>query len=168
MLYIRIINEEIIYPYQIGNLRKDYPQTSFPKEQSLGLLANYNIYSVLETDPPTYDQDTHSLIELEPLLINNIWVQQWDLRLLTEEELFEKIPKFVTALQGMRVIKEMELVESFVQWKNSLDQIEDFEVLSFLDKAQNWVYDDPILNNALISLNLIEQKDNLFKLANTL
>jgi hypothetical protein len=168
MIYLKKINEEIIYPYQLGSLQKEYPQTSFPREKSLLLLSEYGVFPVQETEQPGYDPNTHKLMENSPLLVNYEWIQQWEIIELTAEELFDRIPKTVTALQGMRAIKAAGLIEGFITWKNSLDPIEDFETLAFLEKAQTWVYDDPILNNALISLNLIEQKDNLFKLANTL
>lgn len=78
------------------------------------------------------------------------------------------VPKTVTALQGMRAIKAAGLVPAFLAWKGALDPVTDFEITAFLEKAQNWVYDDPILNAALVSLGVANQKAALFTLANSL
>ena len=77
-------------------------------------------------------------------------------------------PPSVTALQGMRAIAATGLVAAFLEWKAGLDPVTDFETIAFLDKAQTWVYDDPILNAALIALGIEAQKDALFTLAGTL
>ena len=74
----------------------------------------------------------------------------------------------VTALQGMRAIQAAGLVAEFLAWKNSLDPVDDFEALAFLEKAQTWRADDPTLNAALLALGIADQKDALFALAATL
>ena len=79
-----------------------------------------------------------------------------------------EVPQSVTALQGMRAVKAAGLVDQFVAWKAGLDPVADFEIIAFLDKAENWQYDDPILNDALNAFGVAEQKDDLFLLAATL
>jgi hypothetical protein len=74
----------------------------------------------------------------------------------------------VTALQGMLAISAFGLIEQFNTWKASLDPVLDFEVITFLDKAQHWGYDSPVLNAALLLLGIEEHKDALFELASTL
>ena len=103
-----------------------------------------------------------------PINLNGNWTQQWTIRNLTPEELQDRIPKVVSTLQGMLAIKEAGLVPAFLAWKATLDPVIDFETLAFLEKAQTWVYDDLILNEALVALGIESQKDALFTLANTL
>lgn len=91
---------------------------------------------------------------------NNIEVGHW-------EAIIGKIQS-VTALQGMLAISAFGLIEQFNNWKASLDPVLDFEVIAFLDKAQHWEYDSPVLNAALLVLGIEEHKDTLFELASTL
>lgn len=74
----------------------------------------------------------------------------------------------VTALQGMLAISAFGLIEQFNTWKASLDPVLDFEVIAYIDKAQHWEYDSPVLNAALLLLGIEEHKDTLFELASTL
>ena len=74
----------------------------------------------------------------------------------------------VTALQGMLAISAFGLIEQFNIWKASLDPVLDFEVIAYIDKAQHWEYDSPVLNAALLLLGIEEHKDTLFELASTL
>jgi len=75
----------------------------------------------------------------------------------------------VSALQGMKAIKQAGLVASFLAWKATLDPIEDFEALAFFDKAPTWRRDNPYLIQGATALGLTdEQIDQLFQLAATL
>lgn len=74
----------------------------------------------------------------------------------------------VSALQGMRAIAAAGLAQAFLTWKASLDPLRDFEAIAFLDKAQSWRADNPILNTALETLGVADQKDALFELAASL
>jgi hypothetical protein len=78
------------------------------------------------------------------------------------------VPQSVKALQGMRAIKHAGLVQKFIDWKATLDPITDFEIIAFLEKAENWNYDDPIIDEVLTSFGEIGRKDELFILAATL
>jgi hypothetical protein len=80
----------------------------------------------------------------------------------------EQPPTSVSALQGMRAVKAAGLVGAFLAWKAALDPVADFEALAFLDKAQTWEYDDPILNAALVAVGATDRKADLFRLAATL
>lgn len=157
-----------IYPYYPATLREEYPNTSFPFEMSNTLLAEYDIYPVTLTDKPVYNQNTQKIVETEPELIEGQWTQQWSVIDLTEQELEDRIPKVVSSLQGMLAIKAAGLVSGFLTWKSTLDPVEDFETISFLEKAQTWTYDDPALNSALVILGIENQKAALFTLAATL
>jgi hypothetical protein len=81
----------------------------------------------------------------------------------------EPVPEEVTALQGLRAIKQAGLVASFLTWKSDLDPIEDFDMLAFFEKAPTWRRDNPYLIQGATALGLTDaQLDNLFALAATL
>jgi hypothetical protein len=156
------------YPYSLADLHRDHPHTCFPDTPSLELLAAYEVYPVAQTAPPAIDAATQGLAETLPILVDDQWTQQWAVRDLTTEEIAERTPKSVTALQGLRAIHAAGLVPAFLAWKATLDPVDDFEAIAFLEKAQTWVYDDPVLNAALAQLNMTTQKAALFTLASTL
>jgi len=55
------------YPYSIGNLRRDNPQTSFPRDPSEALLAVYNVYPVRRTERPEINPLRQDLTESTPI-----------------------------------------------------------------------------------------------------
>lgn len=166
-MYIKITETGPV-DYSITNLRLDNPNVCFPQQPSDELLADFDVYQLYSLDQPTIDPNTQIVESTSRINLNGNWTQQWTIRNLTPEELQDRIPKVVSALQGMLAIKEAGLVPAFLAWKATLDPVIDFETLAFLEKAQTWVYDDLILNEALVALGIESQKDALFTLANTL
>jgi len=164
-MYIRLPNS---YPFLPTQLRQEYPNTSFPREMRDETLAEYGVFPVTPVPEPSYDSDAESLEEAPPALVEGVWTQQWTVRTLTAEELQARIPQAVTALQGMLAIQAAGLTTDFLAWKNALDPVADFAVLAFLERAQTWRYDDPILSAALVALGIESQKNALFTLAATL
>ena len=69
------------YPYSIGLLRRDNPNTSFPASPTLAQLAEWNVFPVKDAEPPVYDPLAYRLIESmsSPDLINGEWIQVWEL-----------------------------------------------------------------------------------------
>jgi len=106
--------------------------------------------------------------EVPPVLVDGVWTQQWVVRDLTVEELQARVPRSVSRLQGMLAIAEAGLAAQFLDWKAGLDPVTDFAALAFLEGAQTWEYDHPLLNAALEALGVEAQKDALFTLAATL
>lgn len=90
-MYIKVNNGIIEkYPYSIGELRKDNPQTSFPKNPSESLLAEWNVYPVKQIDRPIYDAITQNITEGNPIKLNDEWVQNWIVFEATSEEIAER------------------------------------------------------------------------------
>jgi hypothetical protein len=76
--------------YSIGQLRRDNPQVSFPKNIPDDTLAEYSVYPLTLTDQPTYDQATHRIEEGTPVLVDSAWTQAWNVIALTAEEIAQK------------------------------------------------------------------------------
>ncbi len=168
-MYARLVDGAIVsYPLSLPDLRRAFPNVSFANQPLAEDLAAMGVVEVFMGQQPAYNPDAQDLVQGVPTLENGKWYEQWSVRELTAEELLDRVPKSVTALQGMRAIKAAGLVPAFLAWKNALDPVEDFEVIAFLDKAQTWVYDDPVLNTALEQLTLSGQKAALFSLASKL
>lgn len=77
------------YPYTIGNLRRDNPQTSFPKRPDNSLLAEWGLQPVAKVDYPSVDH-TKNVVEGNPVLVGGIWTQVWNVVNATAEEITER------------------------------------------------------------------------------
>ena len=74
MLYLKAINDQVEqYPYSLGQLRKDNPSTSFPRQPSLADLAEFNMYPVTEVTPTLADGE--KLVKVwTPTLVSGEWI----------------------------------------------------------------------------------------------
>ena len=75
-MYVKATNNIAeTYPYSIGDLRRDNPNTSFPKSPTDTLLADWDIYPVTIAQDPAYDPRTHRVVnDALPTLINGAWI----------------------------------------------------------------------------------------------
>jgi hypothetical protein len=56
MLLVKTANGQVEqFPYTLGDLRRDNPQTSFPKKIGDAILASYGIYHVMPDPQPEHD-----------------------------------------------------------------------------------------------------------------
>lgn len=108
-MYVKAINGVVeSYPYSIGNLRKDNPQVSFPKNFTPEMLATWNVYPVEPVDSPIVDY-TQNLKESEPIYIDGRWKQNWIITPATADEI-ASLQQSQT--QNMRVTRDELLVKS--------------------------------------------------------
>lgn len=83
MLYLRIVNGSIQYPYQIGQLRKDNPYTVLDSEVA---LAKYDVYSVAQVTPPEVNALTQRHEQTTPVQVDGKWTQVWRVVDLPEDQ----------------------------------------------------------------------------------
>ena len=63
MLLVKTANGEVEqFPYTLGDLRRDNPQTSFPKQIGGAILASYGIHHVMPNAEPDYDPLVQTLV----------------------------------------------------------------------------------------------------------
>ena len=60
--------------YTLGQLRRDNPQTSFPKSVPDDLLASYDVYPYTRPVAPEYDSLTHRLTDGAFEQVEGVWV----------------------------------------------------------------------------------------------
>ena len=89
MRYLRIKNNEIIYPYSINQLKIDEYNVSFPQNINNVILGEYDVYEVLITPKP--NDYTKNIEEGVPELINGKYYQSWESIDATEEEIENRI-----------------------------------------------------------------------------
>jgi hypothetical protein len=79
-----------IFPYSIGNLRRDNPNVSFPRNPSDALLASYDVFPVATQAPPEHDPATQNLNQATPTLVDGQWLQTWQVTDASAREIFER------------------------------------------------------------------------------
>ena len=72
--------------YSIGQLRRDNPNTSFPKVPSDALLADWGVYPYTVQDRPDYDQFTQTVVRTGIEQVEGVWVQGWVVEDLSVED----------------------------------------------------------------------------------
>jgi hypothetical protein len=72
--------------YSIGQLKKDNPNTSFPKSPSEALLASYGVYPYTVQDRPTVDYLTQTVTPAALTQVNGAWTQGWEVSNLSAED----------------------------------------------------------------------------------
>ena len=76
------------YPYSVGLLRKENPNTSFPKQVSAEDMASFNVYPVTEVTPTV--SDTQKLVKVwTPTLVGGDWVLAHEAVDLTSDDIAE-------------------------------------------------------------------------------
>lgn len=76
------------YPYTVGQLRRDNPNTSFPKNVPDHVLADYGVYRVVEANGPAYNDKTQRIqISELPELIDGVWTLTKTVVDLTAEQI---------------------------------------------------------------------------------
>ena len=86
-MYLRIKPDNTrTYPYNPNELRRDHPDTSFPQQIPDTLAQEYNVFKVDPTERPVIDR-TQRVIEVDPVLVGDVWTQQFQVENKSSEEL---------------------------------------------------------------------------------
>ena len=91
-MYVLAPNQAVVrFPYSAGNLRRDNPNTSFPKVISDKLMADFNVFPVTYEDRPEYVPATHYLeTSATPVLKNGEWVLTSTVIAFTAEQIADR------------------------------------------------------------------------------
>jgi hypothetical protein len=74
------------YPYSIGMLRRDNPNTSFPKSPSDAFLRSWGVERVEIVDRPDVGVDK-TAVEGAPVRSGDKWIQSWSMVFASAEEI---------------------------------------------------------------------------------
>ena len=114
-MYALITNQQVEkYPYSIGQLRKDNPQVSFPKNPSDAVLASYGVLPVATAAQPSFDPATQKVAEGTPADIAGQWTQVWNVTQLTADEIAAQ----QLALQDAIVAQTQQRLDDFAKTRN--------------------------------------------------
>jgi len=84
-MYIKVTNGQA-KTYTIGTLRKDNPNTSFPKNISESTLAEYDVYPCIVADKPSCNELTEIVKSNGFSQVNGVWTQTWQVLARNDEE----------------------------------------------------------------------------------
>jgi hypothetical protein len=84
-MHIRVTNGQP-EKYTIGQLRRDNPNVSFPKQIPDTILAGYNVFPVTPVERPATDH-TKNVAEGPLTLVDGVWTQSWVITDASAEEL---------------------------------------------------------------------------------
>jgi len=134
------------YPYTIGNLRRDNPNTSFPKKPSDELLEDFGMFRVAKVDRPEYDH-TKNIAEGTPVQVNGVWTQVWDVTDASAEEIAERTANESVSVRAKRdnliaetdylALTDNTLTEAMATYRQALRDITDHANFPYLNE-EDW------------------------------
>ena len=74
-MYLRIINNEISYPYTIKDLKAAHRNITFPNEIGEETMTQFDLYEVGQTPKP--NDYTKNITEGTPTLIDGVYYKSW-------------------------------------------------------------------------------------------
>lgn len=80
-MYVKITSGSVdTYPYNVGQLRRDNPNTSFSSRIPLNILEEYGVFPVSVSDMPVVDDRTQLAVQdSTPSLIDGAWTVDWNI-----------------------------------------------------------------------------------------
>jgi hypothetical protein len=112
-MFVKVTNGQIDqYPYTVGDLRRDNPNTSFPKQVPETTMAGFGMFPVGYEAAPEYDPMTHRLQHSsEPVLADGKWVLTKTVVALTPEQIADR-----DAAKGAEVRKQRDKLIADTDW----------------------------------------------------
>jgi len=100
-MYIKLTNGTPT-KYTIGQLRRDNPNTSFPKRISDEVLAEWDVYPYVMQSVGNVNYDTHEVVSGNIEQVNGVWTQLRSLQQRPSDEV----------AQRMRLLRDRKLAET--------------------------------------------------------
>ena len=103
-MFVKITNGQVTkYPYTVGDLRRDNPNTSFPKTVPETTMASYGMYPVSYEAAPDYDPLTHRLQHSSvPSLVDGEWKLTKTVVALTSDQIANATSAKATEMRKVR------------------------------------------------------------------
>ena len=110
-MYVKITNGSVdTYPYNVGKLRRDNRNISFPKQIPNDMLESYGIFPVTFVDMPTINARTQKTDRARvPSLVDGSWTIDWTTTNKTTEEIAEYD---ANTAAGHRATRDAKLAET--------------------------------------------------------
>ena len=142
-MFVKITNGKIDqYPYTVGDLRRDNPKTSFPKQIPETTMAAFGMYPVGYEAAPDYDPLTHRIQNSNvPSLIDGEWKLTKTVVALTSEQIAD-----ATAAKAKEMRKKRDALLADTDWMALSDVTMSAETTTYRQALRditahtNWPY----------------------------
>ena len=148
-MYVKATNGTVDqFPYTIGQLRRDNPNTSFPKNVPESTLESWGVFKVIMGQAPDHDPRTHKIIQDEsPTFTGGNWRLGWTVSAKNDEEI-----AYERAVQEKRIrsdrdsklketdfyaLSDVTMTADMSAYRQALRDITDHENFPWLDE-QDW------------------------------
>lgn len=102
-MFAFIENNEIEeYPVASGDIRRRFPQTSFPKSLDGVDLSGFGVVAIADADKPSINIETQRIEEGTPALVDGVWKQVWNVIDFNSTELAEITANKAAAIRSER------------------------------------------------------------------
>lgn len=103
-MFVKITNGQVAaYPYTVGQLRRDNPNTSFPKNVPEATMAAFGMFPVGYEAAPDFDPMTHRIEHSNlPVLKDGKWVLAKTVVALTAEQIADRDAAKATEVRNRR------------------------------------------------------------------
>lgn len=102
-MYVLAPNQTVeTFPYSIGALRRDNPNTSFPANPTEQTLAEWNVFPVIDKPAPDYNPATQNCNQINPTLKGSTWEMTWTVTPATPEQITERTAAKKTEVRQQR------------------------------------------------------------------
>lgn len=147
-----------------SEIRQAYPNISFPTDVSDNIIEELGLFPIISAPIPECS-NTQTYEEVTPILIDNIWTQQWLVRDLTSEEIKARVPKAVTPRQARLALFQFNLLSDVENWVNThYDPVVKIEFEHATEFRRDW----PLIIDYCLEKEISEeQMDSLFIYAAT-
>ena len=109
--------------YSIAKLKRDHPNTSFPADIPVALLAEYNVFEVVPTDKPTHTDGELAVQTGGVVKVGNEWQWEWVVRPKTTGELATEAANLVQNVNARIMSIKREASKRIIaiapEWKQS-------------------------------------------------
>jgi len=125
------------FPYTLGELRRDNPQTSFPKTISDDTLASYGVYRVVEVDAPKVDSKTHRVVK-HVANVDGVWTQTWATQQLPEDQASDNVRGYRNSLlrdTDWTALSDVTMSAEMTTYRQALRDITDHANFPYLEDA---------------------------------
>lgn len=146
-MYVKITNGSVdTYPYSVGKLRRDNPNTSFPKQIPTEVLANWGVYPVAIAENPEYDPLTHKIEQADaPTLVDGTWTLTKAVVALSADEIQAATMAQAAAVRATRdaklaqtdwmALSDVTMSEAVANYRQALRDITAHENFPYLDES---------------------------------
>ena len=90
------------YPAFLVDIRKAHPNTSFPKNLDGLDLSSFGVVTVADVDQPSYNANTQTVAEGDPVLVDGTWTQTWSVSNLSDEQVAANTASAAAAVRNER------------------------------------------------------------------